>query len=256
VSEVREISQGCAASESPWVVAVVIPARDEAGSIAACLRSVLAAATSAGVLVEVTVVADRCTDATAAVARRVLRGAGQVIEVDVGSVGASRSTGSAAALDRLRVAGHRADRSWLLATDADSTVGLGWIAAHLTHADAGAQGVAGVIVVDSFVDHAPGIEGAFRRRYAIAVDGEHPHVHGTNLGVRADAYDAVGGWRALDTREDHDLWERLRAAGAVLVATVDEPVRTSGRAMGRAPHGFAGLLRSLGSEEVADGPVG
>jgi glycosyltransferase involved in cell wall biosynthesis len=243
-------------SEPPWAVAVVIPARDEERSIAACLRSVLAAASAAEVPVDVTVVADRCTDATAAVARRALDGGGRVLEVDLGSVGASRGLGAAAALDRLRAAGHRPERCWLLATDADSTVGPGWIAAHLANAQAGAHGVAGVIVVDSFDDHSPWVEGALRRHYAIAADGDHPHVHGTNLGVRADAYAAVGGWRALDTREDHDLWERLRDAGAVLVATVDEPVRTSGRTRGRAPDGFAGLLRSLGAEEVADGPVG
>ena len=42
----------------------------------------------------------------------------------------------------------------------------------------------------------------------MARDGTHRHVHGANLGVRADLLDAVGGWRRLHTGEDHDLWQR------------------------------------------------
>ena len=45
----------------------------------------------------------------------------------------------------------------------------------------------------------------FRMTYQINTDGTHPHVHGANLGMRADAYLAAGGWNPLPTAEDHDL---------------------------------------------------
>jgi hypothetical protein len=37
-------------------------------------------------------------------------------------------------------------------------------------------------------------------------DGTHPHVHGANLGIRADAYSDAGGWNDLTVAEDHCLW--------------------------------------------------
>ena len=55
--------------------------------------------------------------------------------------------------------------------------------------------------------------GTFRETYEIRPDGSHPHVHGANLGVRADAYLRAGGWADLRTAEDHDLWRRLLGSG-------------------------------------------
>ena len=235
-----------------WAVSVVIPARDEAETIDACVRSVVAAALRAGHPFDITVVADRCRDDTAAIAAQALDGRGQVLEVDAGTVGGARRIGSARSLAAVGAAGHGADRTWLLATDADSTVPVGWISTHLVLASAGAMGVAGLVVVDSFAEHPPRVEPAFRRRYDAGPGGGHPHVHGTNLGVRGDAYERAGGWHDLTTGEDHDLWRRLRGAGAPLASTVEDPVRTSGRVAGRAPAGFAALLSSLAVEGGAD----
>jgi len=239
-------------TDPTWAVSVVIPAQDESGWIGACIRSVLDAALVAGHPVDITVVADRCTDDTVGEAARALGGQGRIVEIDVGSVGTGRRIGVARSLLVLEAAGHRPARSWLLATDADSVVPSDWIASHLRHADAGVHGVAGIVVVDSFADHPPSVEPAFHRRYEIGRGGQHAHVHGTNLGVRADAYHRAGGWHDVDTGEDHDLWNRLERTGATLVSTVEAPVRTSGRGQGRAPDGFASLLRSLVSEEPDD----
>ena len=239
-------------TEAPWAVSIVIPARSEATSIGPCVRSVVAAASSAGHPFDVTVVADRCDDETAALALRALDGCGRVLEIEAGSVGAARRMGAARSLRSLAARGHAPHRSWLLATDADSTVPTEWVAAHLRHADLGAQGVAGIVVVDSFEEHHPSVERSFHQRYEIGLSGEHPHVHGTNLGVRADAYQRAGGWRPGSTGEDHDLWNRLKQIGVPLVSTADAPVRTSGRTDGRAPDGFAALLRSLATEEATD----
>jgi hypothetical protein len=96
--------------------------------------------------------------------------------------------------------------------------------------------------VDNFDEHEPEVAERFRRSYLIGTDGTHPHVHGANLGVRADAYCCAGGWRDLRTAEDHDLWRRLIDVGAAIASTARIEVITSGRRQGRAPHGFADAL--------------
>ncbi|CAN5905598.1 glycosyltransferase [soil metagenome] len=264
-------------SEPPFAVGVVIPARDEVDLVAACVDSVLAARLPAETERWVVVVADRCADDTAEVARRRLGRHGQVCLGPGGSVGAARAVGAAIALRRLVRPRRPIERTWLLTTDADSTVPRDWTVAHLRHAEAGAMAVAGTVTVASFDEHPSHVEGIWAERYALAgpresrrqVDphrpGEapgprlhatrprprphapaHPHVHGANLGVRADVYLEVGGWRPLVTGEDHDLWDRVRASGRPVTSTMEVPVVTSGRRRGRAPAGFADLLTSLG----------
>jgi hypothetical protein len=105
--------------------------------------------------------------------------------------------------------------------------------------------------VDHFTEHRTIVESRFRMTYQINADGTHPHVHGANLGVRADAYRIAGGWHALQTAEDHDLWRRLCAAGNHL-SDASLQVITSGRRVGRAPLGFAGALAAH-NEFLSDG---
>jgi hypothetical protein len=173
-----------------------------------------------------------------------------VVEVDLGCVGAARRVGTAIALDRLAAEGRRLARTWVLSTDADSTVDVDWFDAHLSFAEAGAIAVAGTVLVTSFDEHPAHVPLSYAHRYAVSADGTHSHVHGTNLGVRADRYLHAGGWHDLATGEDHDLWDRLHALGDPMVSTSLAPVGTSGRAVGRAPDGFASLLRALGREPV------
>lgn len=255
-----------------WSVGVVVPARDEADRVEACLsslRTTLRASLRDGSCREarIVVVADRCHDDTASVARGALGPWDEVVEVDDGNVGAARRRGTCRLLELLGHGGRAASaRTWLLTTDADTVVPVDWVGAHLRLADAGAAGVAGVVRVDTFADHAVHAD-AIRRRfdhtYASHPDGTHPHVHGANLGVRADAYLAAGGWPTLATAEDHALWARLRADGWPTVSSIEAWVTTSGRRTGRAPLGFAGHLADLapavgypngGSEDLADPP--
>ena len=71
-------------------------------------------------------------------------------------------------------------------------------------------------------------------------------MHGANLGIRGDAYLALGGWPALPTGEDAELVRRATAAGHVRIArSAAIPVVTSTRRAGRAPQGFSGYLRDL-----------
>ena len=71
-------------------------------------------------------------------------------------------------------------------------------------------------------------------------------MHAANLGLRADVYEAIGGWSAHTVvGEDHELWRRLRIAGADLIQPLDVPVVTSSRTAGRIVGGFASTLARL-----------
>jgi len=228
---------------TPWTVAVVIPARDEERTIGACVRSVLRACDAAAGVGRawVVVVADRCSDDTVNLARRALRGRGEVLECDAGSVGAARRSGVERALAELRdVDPHRV---WIANTDADTIVGKDWIQVHLRFALQQFAAVAGVARIDGVPGHGLDMVEALSATYEIQADGRHTHVHGANLGVRADAYLDVGGWSRARLAEDHCLWNRLQSRGWRVCASSASSVVTSGRLAGRAAGGFADTLR-------------
>ena len=240
---------------SRWTVGVVVPAHDEAADIATCIQALRRALALATDVEEswIVVVADHCGDDTARRARLALGAAGEVVEIGAGNVGHARRIGAERALVRLRQSDPA--RTWLLTTDADTTAPTGWVETQLRLATAGAAAVAGIVRVDSFADHPTHVANRHAGAYVLAADGSHDHVHGANLGVRADGYRAVGGWAALRTGEDHDLWNRLRAGGWPVVASARSWVTTSGRAVGRAPWGFAWRLGTYGAEVPVPAPA-
>jgi len=227
----------------PWTVAVVIPARNEAATIVPCLRAVLASYAACPLLSSrcIVIAADRCTDATVKLARRALGRDGYVLECDVGSAGAARRRGVAFALARLAHVDRR--RLWIANTDADTIVARDWLSVQLGFARQEFVAVAGVVRVDAIPGHAADTVRALNASYEMQADGTHPHVHGANLGVRADAYMDVGGWSEARLSEDHRLWNSLRARGWRLRASARSTVLTSGRLDGRAAGGFADTLR-------------
>jgi glycosyltransferase involved in cell wall biosynthesis len=229
----------------PWHISVLIPARNEEALLPRCLLSVLTARSllATGIVCDIVLVADRSTDSTIRVAKGLLKGVGTVIQSRAGRAGSARKMAAAAALKRYR--GPR-NRCWFANTDADCVLPATWLVDQLRMADAGAEAVAGIVSVDSFADHERGVAEGFHRTYLTHPDGSHPHVHGANLGVRADAYLRSGGWSDLETAEDHDLWGRLSRAGATRVSSSRLTVITSGRRVGRAPHGFAAALAAHG----------
>lgn len=221
---------------------VVIPAHDEAVLLPHCLASVAIAADVVAdrAVVRIVVVADSCTDTTEAIAKAY---DAAVIEVAYRNVGAARAAGVTVGLGALGV--WPSSRTWLASTDADTVVPGDWLAHQLDLADAGVTAVAGVVRVDSFSDHLTGTAQAFAGLYAGQSLVGHCHVHGANIGARADAYQRAGGWGELHLAEDHDLWRRLREVGERCMATTTLWVTTSGRALGRADGGFADLLTGL-----------
>lgn len=227
----------------PWHIGIPVPARNEEELLPRCLESIFVACSflPPQVTFDIVVAVDSSTDRTPIVARQMLRefGVGTVVYTEAGMVGSTRALATAALLERHQ---DLLDRLWLANTDADCCVPQNWLLDQLTHANDGIEAIAGVIDVDSFDQHSHEVEPRFRNTYLIYPDGSHPHVHGANFGVRADAYLQAGGWSDLATAEDHDLWNRLRQNGSRRISISRFPVLTSGRRLGRAPFGFAGAL--------------
>ena len=222
-------------------IAVLIPARNEEALLPRCIESVFRAAQllPPDVHFEIVVVVDSSTDSTFAIAESMLGTKGRVLTTNMGTVGTARSLAAAAALGA-----YIGDPShcWLANTDADCAVPESWLIDQLRLARLGAQAVAGTVDVDDFSEHHSWVERRFRETYLIHEDGTHPHVHGANMGMRADAYLKAGGWSPLPTAEDHDLWNRLTLSGCRKQSVARLRVLTSGRRNGRAPLGFARAL--------------
>ena len=220
-------------------VGVVVPARDEEDLLLYALAALEKAAHRAratGVDVDVLVVADACTDDTAEVARA----AGvRVLELAAGSVGVARAAGLRDV--RLRAVGVPRDRLWLATTDADSRVPADWLTRQIELAANDADLVVGTVEVDDWSDHAAHVEARWRAAY----DGRdgHRHVHGANVGARADAYLEVGGFAALDRDEDVALVDALSHRRVVRTGAI--PVVTSARRRARATGGFGDHLLDL-----------
>nr|WP_274616137.1 glycosyltransferase [Nesterenkonia sp. YGD6] len=230
-------------AQHPHVI-VVIPAHDEAGAIGAAVTAVRASAHHADVQLRLIVVADACTDDTAAIARS----AGvEVLEIGANNVGAARAAGFEHALTGLAdvTDAPLGAEQWLVTTDADSHVPLDWFAKQAEHRDRGADVVVGTVMLAP-VPGADPVGLAWAAEYAEKITGRrHSHIHGANLAFTARAYRAVAGFRSLADDEDVDLVARLRRSDAVVVTATDMPVMTSRRTTGRAPRGFAQTLGAL-----------
>jgi glycosyltransferase involved in cell wall biosynthesis len=219
---------------------VVIPAHNEEDLLPACLAAVHRAARRlTGLPVHIVVVADACTDRTADLARE--NGAA-VVEVGARSVGAAREAGVREVFGRTWPLDPA--EVWLATTDADTLVPADWLVRHLRYAAAGWDAVVGTVTVTDWAEHPPEIPPLFYEHYATA-PGTHSHVHGANLGFRAAAYLAAGGFSPSPTAEDHALVDSLTAAGRRILRTTEVDVVTSARRHARAPHGFGHLLSTL-----------
>lgn len=218
-------------------VVVVVPAHNEVQHLPRCLRALATAGLCVRVPVLTVVVLDACDDGSE-------RLAGQFgpdvhfVSVDAGNVGAARAAGFEYARGQCAAA---AERTWHATTDADSMVNAQWML-RMTSADA--DMVLGVVQVPVWRHF--NVEVARRYLHGYHSKGQgHNHIHGANMGFRADAYWKVGGFRALATGEDVDLVERFEAAGMRIHRDAELSVATSDRRDGRAPNGFAQHLRDL-----------
>lgn len=237
--------------------AVGLPCRNEADGIVSAIEALAEAAHRSPAAVHVVIAADCCRDGTDRLAARALRDAAaslrsaEVLTVELGTAGAARHMACATALRHAAAGGVAPDAIWIATTDGDSTVPPNWFVQHDAWERRGAHGVAGL--VDLAPDDA--LSAATRSQWRTFVERAgighgHPHVHGANLGMRADLWLAAGGFDHLAVGEDHELWRRARALGAPLIACADMVVRTSARTRGRTPGGLAGLLAGFDAEST------
>jgi glycosyltransferase involved in cell wall biosynthesis len=245
-------------------VGVVVPAHNEETLLPDCLAALQRAARGLRIPVHVLVAADACTDRTEAVARaagaRVAVVSARRVEpagvgpagvgpagVGPAGVGTARAVGMTELL-RL-MTGSEPEAVWLATTDADTVVPPGWLRRQLRYAAQGWDVVLGTVAVTGWSEHPPYVPAAFAARYESG-NGPHPHVHGANLGIRASAYLAAGGFRPLRTAEDHALLAAATRVGCTVLRASDITVQTSARRQGRAPDGFSDLLRMLAREHA------
>lgn len=223
---------------------VVIPARDEQRSIGRCLDAVNAAAAALrlarphdGPEVRVVVVLDRCLDDTA----DIVAGMSTVESVvsSAGMVGGARALGVERALAAGDVEPHE---TWIANTDADSAVPMDWLVVQLEAAEAGNAALLGAVRPDD-----EGLDAEQLAHYLLRhpLHESHRNVHGANLGVRADHYLAVGGFEPVATDEDVRLVASLERLGLSVASTGRAAVLTSSRLLGRAPEGYADVVRAI-----------
>ncbi len=248
--------------------AVVIPARNEEDRIAACLEA-LADMTLDPRLsaLHIVVLANNCTDGTAAVANAFAKRSGTPISVERVTLEAERAHAGwarrcafEAGLARLS-----ADADILLSTDADTLVAKDWLAKTMDHFDEGYDAVAGWARLhprelrDLEPQHRMRL--AAIRRYEAAIGDllaarsteepwpRHFYEGGASMAVTVGAYRAVGGAPTPRVGEDKAMFEALRAGGRRVRHPKDVHVFTACRLQGRAPEGAAETLARWGAQD-------
>lgn len=217
----------------------MVPAHNEEGLLARCLRGLATAALQGGVApVHVVVVADSCTDGTVGVARS---SGVEVLEVELRSAGVARSAGFDIIVHEGDVA---IDDLWLCITDADSIVPDHWFLHHAQKEAQGFDAVVGTVFVEDWSSHHTFMPRRFARHYGPAVDG-HPHIHGANLGLSGTALKTIGGFPPLALAEDHALVAALKDCNFKICRSASAPVLTSARKDARAANGFGAFLTAM-----------
>jgi glucosyl-3-phosphoglycerate synthase len=234
---------------------VVIPARDEAQRIAACLQALADQRDMPAGSYEVIVILDGCRDRTLEVieetAQRFEQPAIHTVSLpQPQGVGRSRRLGMDIACRRLT----QIDRQdgLIACSDADTTVAADWLAVQLALARTGVDAIGGLIELDPTEQerldpHALAIrERNASGRLASAIEQtasgakvEHPHFSGASLALTAAAYRRCGGLPVRAALEDEALAQALARQAIAIHRPRHVRVRTSARTDGRAPRGLA-----------------
>ena len=219
-------------------VVVVVPAHNESAHLPRCLRALSTAALCVHVPVLTVVVLDATDDGS----DRLVGHFGpdvHFVTVEAGNVGAARAAG----FEYARTECHDIDPAsiWYATTDADTVVPADWL---LHMAASRADMVLGVVRVTNWKNYPAAVVRRYLRAYH-SKGRTHNHIHGANMGFRAESYWTVNGFRALVTGEDVELVDRFEAAGFTIHRDATLSVVTSERPDGRAPGGFAQHLRDL-----------
>jgi glycosyltransferase involved in cell wall biosynthesis len=223
---------------------VVVPAHDEARDLSWCITSLLTAAACVSVPVTIVVVLDACTDGSADLAGQFGDDV-HFVEVRVRNVGAARAAGFAYGRNVYAAELSDESRIWYATTDADSRVDGDWLVRQM---NSGADMVLGVVRVANWRSASAASVSRFLAAYRNKPrkrGAGHGHVHGANMGFRADVYWRRGGFASLASGEDVDLVRRFEDGGCRVDRDAALSVETSARIQGRAPRGFAAHLKSV-----------
>lgn len=204
------------------------------------------------------------TDATADIVRRTVVRHVSVDVVELNFADEDAHAGRARRLAMGLCAARLSNDGVIMTTDADSRVDRGWIAAMLVEIEAGNDAVAGVVAFDpgTVIDASPERVQEWQLAHLHArlhtlLDPRpqerwptHIWAWGASLAVTA-AYRAVGGLPEILLAEDRAFADILDRQGFKVRRSHAPIVYTSARQSGRAPGGFADLLRSYASDPAA-----
>lgn len=224
-------------------ILVVVPIHDEEALLPRCLDSLSDAIAQVrsketdAPTITVKLVLDSCTDDSAAIASRSEFDA-DVVVADVNNVGEARARGVALGLQAMGDVDPEA--VWIANTDGDSCVPANWLCEQIELARRGADVMIGTVRPD-FSDLSEAQRDAWARTHVPGV--ANGHVHGANLGFRANRYLQAGGYPQLPEHEDVQLVSALRSLPGIVEEATDACwVLTSGRSVGRTPGGYARYL--------------
>ena len=216
-------------------IGIVIPAHNEALTIAKCLASVRIAIEQLPSVIDVytLVVLDSCSDDT----QSLVEAAGiDYLCCDYRCVGQVRDKGIRHAIAN--------GATWLACTDADSAVPMDWLVQQVEHIrHQPTDMICGVVDIDSCAHLTAQTQKEYIAHYQDKMG--HRHIHGTNLSFSSEAYLAVGGFAPMPCHEDVDLVERFAAQSYAITWSNRVRVLTSSRLQARATEGFAAFLTNL-----------
>ncbi len=216
-------------------IGIVIPAHNEAMTIAKCLVSVQSAIKQLPSAIKAypLVVLDSCTDET----QKIVKAAGiDYLLCDYQCVGQVRDIGIRHAIAN--------GATWLACTDADSMVAMDWLVQQIEHiSHQSTDVICGVVDIDSWAHLTLQTRESYIDHYQDKMG--HPHIHGANLSFSSDAYMAVGGFAHIPCHEDVDLVGKFEAQSYAITWSNRVRITTSSRLQARASEGFAAFLNNL-----------
>ena len=213
------------------MIGVLVPAHNEAASMARCLQSIRRAALHPGLrgeAVQVVVALDDCSDATASICRQQRV---DTVRLQARCVGVARAAAAAQLLQQ----GAR----WLASTDADSEVPPEWLVAQL---EGRCDAFCGLVDIASTSGTASAcVARSGKGSLGATITGAS--TAGTSVSLPAPI--VPRGFAALRCGEDVALVNRLQCLGADVRWAGAPVVMTSARLVGRATGGFATYLSGI-----------
>lgn len=234
-------------------IAVVIPAHNEADSIADCVTAIARASEVLQAYltknhfpqlqVTVITVLDSCSDDTQIIMEKLQVEIPnlQYLTCDFRCVGKVRALGVSHAI--------KEGADWIACTDADSHVSENWLVAQFEHLQVAClknkpcEMICGVVSVDDWSHLSEITKEKYLAHYQDQMN--HRHIHGANLCFSAKCYEKVGGFSDLACHEDVDLVKKFDAQNFNIIWSNQVRVTTSSRLEARAKEGFAHFLADL-----------